>query len=238
MAAAFGSGGCASRWRSHCCCAIRDSVPGPERLSLLVLVAVLTYPAIHTFRQGCDHGSHLLTRATLFQTHQGVEPTDEYTPSTRTTTFCAPNDPPYWTASDPRAFAPGTTPNPATAPIPQSQPAAPTNGELSDWHPPGTRLHRLTSWRIARNRIPHSQPSRLPELGRVTRRSRQHGNHRSPPMSSSATTASSPFPFLRRRLQSSTFSWHRIADEEYLGVGVSRHRYPYLPRLLSPRRST
>ncbi len=78
-----------------------------------VLVAALTFAGIHTYRQRCDPEDLPTTRAQQFATHHGVDPTDEYTPNNADNDVLRADDPAYWLSTDPVAFAPGTTPNPA-----------------------------------------------------------------------------------------------------------------------------
>jgi hypothetical protein len=88
----------------------------------LVLVTMLTLIAIHHFRQSCDDTDLPIARAQAFKAHQGVEPTDEYTPNGADNDVLRADNPPFWFSSNPTAFAPGTTPNPATFIQPQSAP--------------------------------------------------------------------------------------------------------------------
>jgi hypothetical protein len=52
-------------------------------------------------------------RAQLFNTHHGVIPTDEYTPTNADNDVLRWDDPAYWLSPIPSAFAPNTVPNPA-----------------------------------------------------------------------------------------------------------------------------
>jgi len=79
-----------------------------------VLVSVLTFGGIHTYRQHCDPEDLPTTRAQQFATHHGVDPTDEYTPTNADNDVLRGDDPPYWISTNPAAFAPNTTPNPQT----------------------------------------------------------------------------------------------------------------------------
>jgi hypothetical protein len=79
----------------------------------LALVAALTFAGIHAYRQHCDPEDLPTTRAQQFAAHHGVDPTDEYTPSNADNDVLRADDPAYWFSTDPGAFAPGTTPNPA-----------------------------------------------------------------------------------------------------------------------------
>ncbi|HEY5330556.1 MAG TPA: hypothetical protein VIJ79_11775 [Acidobacteriaceae bacterium] len=90
--------------------ALRNTVAIPLPLAL---VAALTFAGIHTYRQHCYPEDLPTTRAQQFATHHGVDPTDEYTPNNADNDVLRADDPPYWLSTDPAAFAPGTTPNPA-----------------------------------------------------------------------------------------------------------------------------
>jgi hypothetical protein len=80
----------------------------------LLLAAALTYPAYHLFHQACAEEETVPARLALFQSNQGAEPTDEYTPINADNDSLAPNNPPYWLSSDPNAKAPSNTvPGPA-----------------------------------------------------------------------------------------------------------------------------
>jgi hypothetical protein len=92
----------------------------------LVIAAALTYPAYTVFHQTCDEEDTVQARLALFQSNQGAEPTDEYTPINADNDALAPNNPPYWLAPEPNAIAPAnTSPGPApthltlNAPLPE-----------------------------------------------------------------------------------------------------------------------
>jgi hypothetical protein len=89
---------------------LRNTVAVPAALAL---VAALTFAGIHAYRQHCDPEDLPTTRAQQFATHHGVDPTDEYTPNNADNDFLRADDPSDWLSTDPAAFAPGTTPNPA-----------------------------------------------------------------------------------------------------------------------------
>jgi hypothetical protein len=78
-----------------------------------VFVGSMTAWKISAFRQPCEALDFPSVRAQLFASHHGVEPTDEYTPSDADNDTLRWDDPAYWLASNPAAFAPGTVPNPA-----------------------------------------------------------------------------------------------------------------------------
>ena len=79
----------------------------------LVFVGSMTAWKVLAFRQPCDALDLPFVRAQLFVSHHGVEPTDEYTPTNADNDVLRWDDPAYWLASNPAAFAPGTVPNPA-----------------------------------------------------------------------------------------------------------------------------
>jgi hypothetical protein len=81
----------------------------PTAIAAVMLVAALTYPAYHAFRQPCDPEDTAPARLALFHSSAGTDPTDEYTPKTADNDALKPNNPPYWLAALP------TDPPPATA---------------------------------------------------------------------------------------------------------------------------
>jgi hypothetical protein len=88
--------------------------PATTAVLTLVIAAALTYPAYHLFHQTCDPEDTVQARLALFQSNQGTEPTDEYTPITGDNDSLAPTDPAYWLSPDPNAKAPAnTSPGPA-----------------------------------------------------------------------------------------------------------------------------
>jgi hypothetical protein len=98
----------------------------------IFIVTAAAWAATRPFRQPCDAEDAPTARATAFAAHRGVEPTDEYTPTDADNDVLRADDPPYWLATDPAAFAPGTTPNPAAtspnaipAPTKTTTPGAP-----------------------------------------------------------------------------------------------------------------
>ena len=93
----------------------------------LALAAALTFVAFPAFRQPCEDVDLPSTRAALFANHQGIEPTDEYTPNEADNDVLRDNDPPFWLSPDPAAFAPDTTPNPGTPLAPADRPVGETS---------------------------------------------------------------------------------------------------------------
>jgi hypothetical protein len=82
----------------------------------IVMAAVLTIPAYPIFHQACDTEDTIEARLALFQSNQGTEPTDEYTPTTADNDSLAQTNPPYWFSTDPNAKAPLNS-QPAPAPM-------------------------------------------------------------------------------------------------------------------------
>jgi hypothetical protein len=114
-------------------------------LSLLI-AATFTYPAYAIFHQTCDPEDTVRARLALFQSNQGTEPTDEYTPIHADNDFLAPTNPPYWLSSDPNAKAPAN-----------AQPgAAPTHFNLNTTVPENLilNLRNYPAWRITLNGTP------------------------------------------------------------------------------------
>ena len=89
------------------------------------LAAALTAPAYHVFRQACDPEDTPRAQLSAFESHTGIDPTDEYTPTIADNDALKPNDPPYWLAPTPAATAPtGEAPGGAPAHLAISAPAA------------------------------------------------------------------------------------------------------------------
>jgi hypothetical protein len=81
----------------------------------VAIAAVLTIPAYRIFYQACDTEDTVQARLALFQSNQGTEPTDEYTPTTADNDSLDQTNPPYWLSTDPNAKAPLNS-HPAPAP--------------------------------------------------------------------------------------------------------------------------
>jgi hypothetical protein len=79
----------------------------------IVFAGIMTAWTISAFRQPCEALDLPSRHAQLFASHHGVAPTDEYTPTHADNDFLRWDDPGYWLANNPAAFAPGTIPNPA-----------------------------------------------------------------------------------------------------------------------------
>jgi hypothetical protein len=95
-----------------------------------VLAIALSFTAYTLYAQACDHPSLPTSIATLFRTHHGAPPTDEYTPTDADNDHLRTDNPGYWLAASPNTPAPYTTPTPSElnptlstddTPIPDSQ---------------------------------------------------------------------------------------------------------------------
>jgi hypothetical protein len=102
----------------------------PTLALTVILPLILGGTAYHLYAQACDNASLPKTGATLFATHHGAPPTDEYTPTAADNDLLRTNNPGYWLATSPNAPAPNTTPTPSElnpnittddVPIPDSQ---------------------------------------------------------------------------------------------------------------------
>ena len=96
----------------------------------IVFAGCMTSWNISAFRQPCEALDLPSVRVQLFASHHGVEPTDEYTPTGADNGFLRWDDPGYWLANNPAAFAPGTVPNPAAI-IPDYDVPPPVDQTLS-----------------------------------------------------------------------------------------------------------
>jgi hypothetical protein len=90
---------------------------------------LLTALCIHLYRQPCESDDTPTALAQAFAAHHGVPPTDEYTPTNADNDVVRPDEPAYWLASTPNAFAPNTTPNPGS-----------TDPNFSDGFPAGETI--------------------------------------------------------------------------------------------------
>jgi hypothetical protein len=79
-------------------------------ITAVALLAALTLPAYHVFRQECYDEDTVSSQLAQFQSQAGTDPTDEYTPTAANNDALGQNDPPYWLAGSP------ATPPPAAAP--------------------------------------------------------------------------------------------------------------------------
>ena len=98
--------------------------PATVTVLTLAIAAALTYPAYTVFHQTCDQEDTVQTRLALFQSNQGTEPTDEYTPTNADNDSLSPTNPPYWLSPDANAKAPtNTSPGPAPTHLTVNAPA-------------------------------------------------------------------------------------------------------------------
>jgi hypothetical protein len=82
-------------------------------LLLTTITIAAAFLCIQFFRQPCELADLPPAHAELFATNHGATPTDEYTPTNADNDILRTDNPGYWLADDPQAFAPNTTPNPA-----------------------------------------------------------------------------------------------------------------------------
>jgi len=123
--------------------------------AVVLLVAALTLPAYHLFRQPCDPADTAPARLALFQTNAGADPTDEYTPIAADNDALKPNNPPYWLADSPTAPAPATT-EPGPAPTHLSLTAARAEDLILN-------LRDYPAWRITLNGALAPHPAERPD---------------------------------------------------------------------------
>ena len=98
-------------------------------ITAVALLAALTLPAYHVFRQECYDEDTVSSQLAQFQSQAGTDPTDEYTPTAANNDALGQNDPPYWLAGSPAppppAAAPASAPGAApmhlrvTSPLPE-----------------------------------------------------------------------------------------------------------------------
>jgi uncharacterized membrane protein len=112
-------------------------------VAAVALAAVLTFPAVHIFRQPCDEEDTAPARLALFQSGAGTDPTDEYTPTGADNDALKHTDPPYWLANSAAAEPPATA-QPAIAPMHFSV-TAPHSEDLI------LNLRAYPAWRVSLN---------------------------------------------------------------------------------------
>ncbi|ADW68152.1 hypothetical protein [Granulicella tundricola] len=110
-------------------CAVAIAIalkPYPRAILCTPLLAILILPAWHTFQQSCDTPDTPESRAALYHSPLGTEPTDEYTPTEADPEALHPEDPPYW-------LTPQTKDQTASAdtPAPTSLPPGPAPNHLT-----------------------------------------------------------------------------------------------------------
>ena len=130
-----------------------------------IAALALTVVGYRLYAQGCDNPDRPSTIATLYNTHHGAPPTDEYTPLAADNDVLRTNDPGYWLANTANAKAPNTTPtagelNPSLGtddtPVPDAQTLsapAPTRYLFRLQHPTYLilNLRDYPSWRVVCN---------------------------------------------------------------------------------------
>ena len=122
--------------------------PAATAVLALALAASLTYPAYTVFQQDCDPGEDVSSRLALFRSSQGVEPTDEYTPTTADNDVLAHANPAFWLSPDPDAKAPAhAIPGPVPAHLTINAPSPETLI---------LNLRDYPSWRVTLNGSPVS----------------------------------------------------------------------------------
>jgi hypothetical protein len=87
--------------------------PRLQLAAAVILPLILGVTAYHLYAQACDNASLPRTEATLFKTHHGAPPTDEYTPTAADNDLLRTDNPGYWLAASPNDPAPNTTPTPS-----------------------------------------------------------------------------------------------------------------------------
>jgi hypothetical protein len=142
--------------------------PGPSRggrLSMFagpVLALALGFLGSQLYRQPCDPYGRPADVQWLFQAQHGVLPTEEYTPNGAHNVFLRSDNPAYWLAADPAAYAPHTIPSRLLAdpdfsdPLPIDETAsapAPSHLTLDLPAPAFLVLNRraFPDWRVTRN---------------------------------------------------------------------------------------
>jgi hypothetical protein len=131
-------------------------------LAVTALTLASSFLCIQLFRQPCELADLPGTHAQLFATGHGAAPTDEYTPTNADNDFLRTDNPGYWLADEPQAFAPNSTPNPAATIVNYDEPppldqtiSTPVPRHLTlDLPAPQTlvlNLRDYPAWRITRN---------------------------------------------------------------------------------------
>jgi hypothetical protein len=125
--------------------------PTTRATAAIALSAALSYPAYVVFHQPCDEEDTPHAREALFQSNQGTDPTDEYTPTTADNDSLAHNDPVFWLSSNPNAKAPE-----ANSTVNAQRGSTPTHITITTSIPEDLilNLRDYPAWRITRNGIP------------------------------------------------------------------------------------
>jgi len=141
---------------------VSSGVAGILCIVAIAFAGTMTARKILTFRGECEALEMPSVHAQLFASHHGVEPTDEYTPTNADNDVLRWDDPGYWLATNPAAFAPNTIPNPAATivnyDIPPSEDqtisgVAPHHLRLNLSHPEILifNLRDFPEWQVYRN---------------------------------------------------------------------------------------
>jgi hypothetical protein len=109
-------------------------------LAALLCPLLLAFLCFHLYGQACAPTDRPGAVAALFRTHHGAAPTDEYTPTDADNDSLRSDDPAFWLASDPQAFAPHTIPNP-NATNPDYDKPTPIDQTVSEHAPTHLTLH-------------------------------------------------------------------------------------------------
>lgn len=80
----------------------------------LLIVAAMSWPAIHQFRQVCDDEDRVMARLRVFVMKAGTDPTDEYTPDDADNDALGHANPPFWLAESSDAAAPQASAGPVS----------------------------------------------------------------------------------------------------------------------------
>lgn len=141
----------------------------PAALASLLLTAGLAFTVIPATHLACIGDQGPREFQARLANHRSPEPTDEYIVATGSADFLRPDNPPFWLAPTPTAYAPGTTPNPAADDPTADWPAMPDHASFSPTPlhftvtAPGpaflvVNLQDYPNWRILRNgtqALPH-----------------------------------------------------------------------------------
>ena len=137
----------------------------PSVCLALGAVVALAVPADRSFARAWPAGESPPALAARLSRHHTPEPTEEYVLAEADAEFMRPDNPPFWLADNPEAFAPGTTPNPMHEDPVAVMPVAPRDAALA-----ATPLHfsavaprpmflvlnlqAYPRWRVRRNGAP------------------------------------------------------------------------------------
>ena len=83
-----------------------------------LLVAAISWPAVHQFRQACDDEDTVAARLAAFVSNAGTDATDEYTTGEADNDALLHDDPPFWLAEDADAQPAPQPAQAAAGPVP------------------------------------------------------------------------------------------------------------------------